>query len=61
MKSHAFILAVALALASGIADARGGGSSGGGHGGGGGGSYSQNAITVIGRRTGQGYVKVTKV
>lgn len=30
------------------------------HGGGGGGSYSQNAITIIGRRTGAGYVKITK-
>lgn len=36
MKKFAFVLAVAMALASGIADARGGGSSGGGHGGGGG-------------------------
>jgi len=30
-------------------------------GGGGGGSYSQNAITLVGRRTGAGYVKITKL
>lgn len=35
MKRFAFVLAVVMALAAGLAEARGGGSSGGGHGGGG--------------------------